>query len=85
MLLKANNIQVEYPLKEIERITFNGAQQDAISFLYVKAKSGGTSVYSMDGQLIQTIDQERQLNLDALPKGVYVIERNGVTFKLLKK
>lgn len=47
--------------------------------------TGKTEIYSVGGQLMQTIDGTKAASIANLPSGIYIVKSNNKTTKIVKK
>jgi hypothetical protein len=47
--------------------------------------TGKTEIYSVGGQLMQTIDGTKAASIANLPSGIYIVKTNNKTTKIVKK
>ncbi len=84
LVVSTNQITVEYPLKGISQITFNG-NQNGINSVQLTNGNRAAIIYTINGQQVRTIDTGERISISTLPKGIYVIEKNGESYKVIVK
>lgn len=105
LVITTQAIEVNYPLVNMARFTYEAAQPDAItnlqtdespfvmkgeSLLFPSLKANSTIfVYATNGMLVfkKTVVQagEYGLPLSALKAGLYMVNVNGITYKIVKR
>ena len=99
MIINAGNTTIEYDLYKVKTFTFGMASgidnttiQDVSiegNKLYIPGTNNKIRIFSIDGTTvklpnIQTVNAN-VLDLDPLPKSVYIINVNGKSVKIIKK
>ncbi len=99
MIINAGNNTIEYDLYKVKTFTFgipsgidNTTIQDVLmngNKLYIPGTNNKIRIFSIDGTPvklpnIQTVNAN-VLDLDPLPKSVYIINVNGKSVKIIKK
>lgn len=99
MIINAGNNTIEYDLYKVKTFTFgipsgidNTTIQDVLmngNKLYIPGTNNKIRIFSIDGKPvklpnIQTVNAN-VLDLDPLPKSVYIINVNGKSVKIIKK
>ena len=99
MIINAGNTTIEYDLYKVKTFTFgipsgidNTTIQDVLmngNKLYIPGTNNKIRIFSIDGKPvklpnIQTVNAN-VLDLDPLPKSVYIINVNGKSVKIIKK
>ena len=105
LIIKTNNVEVNYPLESMNRFTYETSKNTAIrnlqtdevtfridgkSLLFPSLKANSKiSLYSLNGTLVFTrIIQEMgeySFPLSGLIPGVYLVNINGLTYKVVKR
>lgn len=86
LVLKTAKVEVEYPLGNLEKLTFGTAEADAINQVTTELPSERvTHIYDMGGALVKSVDVSLPLSTDGLKPGVYVIKNGKSTYKIIKK
>jgi hypothetical protein len=74
---------VEYPVSDVVRFTFEDAETTKV--LSVKSDiAGEVSVFDLQGTLVKRF-KGSSFSLEGLPQGVYIINSNRSTYKVIKK
>lgn len=64
-------------------------QQDGTLVISQLRAGAGVGVYSMDGKLVQQLKARHagtyRLSLSSLPKGVYIVKADNITYKIMKR
>ena len=84
LIVSTNQIVVEYPLNEISQITFNG-NKDGVNSVQLTNGNETAIIYTIDGQQVRTIATGERISISTLPQGLYVIEKNGESYKVIIK
>ena len=84
LIVTTTQITVEYPLKEISQITFNGNENGVTSVQLINGNEPAI-VYTIKGQKIRTMCTGERISISTLPKGIYVIEKKGESYKVIVK
>lgn len=91
LVLTTNKVTVEYPIADLERITFSETEDSAIDQVMMNSSSstdGNVVVYSLNGNVVcsfAAVDGMAQLKIDDLKPGAYVIRNGNITYKIIKK
>lgn len=104
-VISSNGVEVNYPLQEIERITYGENAMTALNdieggvgdfnfdgntLLFHEIEAGTVvSVYSLNGALLlkDAVGKTGRyaLELSGIPTGIYLVNINGATYKIIKK
>lgn len=89
MLVHTADTTLTYPITSVQLITLGTVEDGQVSaLLHLRAdgQAGTYHLYSPAGRLISTFTSLEQLRADLLqrPAGIYLIEADGQTSKLLK-
>lgn len=64
-------------------------QEDGVLVISQLKKGATVSVYTMDGKLVNHLKATHagtyRLSLSALPKGVYIVKADTITYKIMKR
>ena len=64
-------------------------QQDGTLVISQLRAGAGVGVYGMDGKLVQQLKARHagtyRLSLSSLPKGVYIVKADNITYKIMKR
>ena len=85
MTVVAGDNTLTYELWRVKQFTFGastGIREINGKDLYVKGNS--IRVYTLDGKAITVPVVQGEMNLDGLSKGIYIININGNSLKLMK-
>lgn len=86
LVLKTAKVEVEYPLSNLEKLTFEDGAPDAIDSVTMDAPSENvTHIFNMGGVLVKSVDASLSLSTDDLKPGVYVVKNGKSTYKIIKK
>lgn len=99
MIINAGNTTVEYDLYKVKTFTFgipsgidNTTIQDVLmngNKLYIPGTNNKIRIFSFDGTSVKLPNIQtgnaNVLDLDPLPKSVYIINVNGKSVKIIKK
>ncbi len=83
LTITSTSATVEYPVADVQRFTFEDAALPT-KILNVTSASDELSIYDTQGILVRRVD-DRSINLDNLPHGIYIIKSKSKTFKVIKK
>ena len=78
---------VEYPFKDIEKLSFENASSDDIHLIRHQGSQTGISVYDLSGKLIgkgKLSDGLSAFDLQTLPPGIYIVKDGDRSYKLIK-
>ena len=70
-------------LKHIHRITYD--YQDITNLSDIPFTKGPISIFTISGQIVKTINQISDLDNINIPNGVYILQQDNLTKKILKK
>lgn len=84
LCLSSASVKIEYPLSELEKLTFSENESD-IESLRVDANSVEVCIYTANGQLMKTGTGSFMLDFKDLPSGAYIIKQGETTTKIIKK
>jgi hypothetical protein len=97
MLVNLSDTTLSYPIKEVQLITIGtvdvtqtpgDGNTDVTALLHINGdvETGTIRLYGVGGRLLHTYNSLEQFRSDLLkrPAGIYLIEANGQTSKLLK-
>lgn len=66
-----------------------GFQEDGVLVISQMKKDAVVNIYSLDGKLIQQIKARHagtcRISLSSLPKGVYIVKADTITYKIMKR
>ena len=99
MIINAGNTTIEYDLYKVKTFTFGMASgidnttiQDVLmngNKLYIPGTNNKIRIFSIDGTSVKLPNIQtgnaNVLDLDPLPKSVYIINVNGKSVKIIKK
>lgn len=99
MIINAGNTTIEYDLYKVKTFTFGMASgidnttiQDVLmngNKLYIPGTNNKIRIFSFDGTSVKLPNIQtgnaNVLDLDPLPKSVYIINVNGKSVKIIKK
>lgn len=99
MIINAGNTTIEYDLYKVKTFTFgipsgidNTTIQDVLkngNKLYIPGTNNKIRIFSIDGKSVRLPNkltaEANVLDLAPLPKGVYIINVNGKSVKIIKK
>lgn len=87
LIVNTDNISVQFPFDDVEKITFEDGVT-AIESIRVKEGNGLVSIYNMSGVLVRKYKPENAtttVDLSALPAGIYVVNDGKRTYKVMKR
>lgn len=66
-----------------------GFQEDGVLVISQMKKDAVVNIYSLDGKLVQQIKAQHagtcRISLSSLPKGVYIVKADTITYKIMKR
>ena len=86
--ITSENLVVEFPFNEVEKITFNDEDATPVQTFAVREDSCRLSIYDLSGKLIRTVesaDTTVRVDLSVLKPGVYIIKDGKRTYKVMKR
>ena len=86
LVLTTAKVNVEYPLSNLDKLTFEDGEANAINQVSMEAPADAvTHIYNMSGVLVKSVDASKPISTDDLTSGVYVITNGKTTYKIIKK
>ena len=86
LVLTTAKVNVEYPLSNLDKLTFEDGEANAIDQVSMEAPADAvTHIYNMSGVLVKSVDASKPISTDDLKPGVYVIKNGKTTYKIIKK
>lgn len=92
LVLTTDKVTVEYPLADLEKMTFSDTQSavESVTMSQPGDSDGTVRIYSLTGTLVRTIEQAEgaddvQFTTIDLPEGTYIIKQGKQTYKIRKQ
>lgn len=91
LVLTTEKVSVEYPLAELDKITFSDVESSVENITMSQPNGDGTvRIYSVSGTLIRTIERREdasdvQFSIENLSEGIYIIKQGTQTYKIIKQ
>ena len=89
LMVTTESMTVEFPFAEVEKITFEDANDDGVETLTVRDGGGAVLIYDLSGKLVRqstTVKHDAAtVNLSTLRPGVYLIRDGKRTYKVTKR
>ena len=86
--LSTSKVEVDYPLSNLEKFTFEDGETDAVESVKAEGIAGDVRIYSINGVLVKTVKQSEgsaSFSTADLPKGTYIIKNGVTTYKITKR
>jgi hypothetical protein len=73
--------------KDIKNEAFSVSPNPAKDVITIHAQKGVASIYNSNGKLeiAQSLEENKQVNINSLQPGMYVVVVNGESFKIIKE
>lgn len=92
LVLTADKTRVEYPLADLDKLTFSDTES-TVESISASGISGDRTIriFDAEGRSVKTIesdaetDTEPQLLLRDLPEGIYIVRQGDISYKLIKE
>lgn len=85
MTVAAGSSQISYELWRVKQFTFgNSTAVREIPSNSLLLDSSNAKIYTLDGKVVHATANNGEIDLDALPTGIYIININGNTVKYMK-
>lgn len=85
MTVVAGSSQISYELWRVKQFTFgNSTAIREIRSNSLLLDSNNAKIYTLDGKAVHATANNGEIDLDALPTGIYIININGNTVKYMK-
>ena len=92
LVLKTETVSVEYPLSDLEKLTFSNVES-SVESIFASGISGDRSIriFDISGRSVKTISEDEntgsdpQLLLSDLEKGMYIVKQGEVSYKIIKE
>ena len=85
LIVTTIQLVVEFPLKDVSQITFNGTKTN-VNSVHLTNGNRTAIIYTISGQHVRTIAKGENFNITSLPKGIYVINKNNrESYKVIVK
>ena len=89
LTVTTESMTVEFPFAEVEKITFEDANEDGVETLTVRDGGGAVLIFDLSGKLVRQSTTGKYgsatVNLSTLQPGVYVIRDGKRTYKVTKR
>lgn len=88
LTVTSTSMTVEFPFSDVEKITLDDAEPDAVTSLTVNDGIPAISIYDLSGKLVRQQQADKgaaSVNLSTLRPGVYVVKDGKRTYKITKK
>ena len=86
LVLTTAKVNVEYPLSNLDKLTFEDGEANAIDQMSMEAPADAvTHIYNISGVLVKSVEASKPISTDDLTPGVYVITNGKTTYKIIKK
>lgn len=92
LVLTTDQVSVEYPLIELDKLTFSDMECSVESITMSQPKGDGIArIYNISGTLVRTVKpsaedaSESSFSIQDLPSGVYVVEQGTQSYKIIKQ
>ena len=85
MTVAVGNSKIDYELWRVKQFTFgNSTAIREIRSNSLLLDSNNAKIYTLDGKAVHATANNGEIDLDALPTGIYIININGNTVKYMK-
>ncbi|MCF0243885.1 MAG: T9SS type A sorting domain-containing protein [Bacteroidaceae bacterium] len=83
-VFKNDETAISFPNDAGWQISFGEIEISSISSASVAAAGVPAKIFSADGKFVKEVSTISEINVDNLPKGVYIIRSNGKSLKIRK-
>lgn len=86
--LKTTKVEVDYPLSNLEMMTFEDNDNIATGIISAEGIAEDTKIYNLNGVLLKTIpasEGKSVYNVYDLPSGTYIVKNGTTAYKVIKK
>ena len=84
LVVKSSSATLSYPLSALEKITYSNVATAVEEMAVLNKDAGPSQVYDLNGRLFMTVPANQPVETSALPRGMYIIKSNNISYKIQK-
>lgn len=85
VVISTDIVSVEYPVKELSKITFEEIQTAIDEVNDSQNDEGQSVVYDIRGRVVATFSNRGYVSLNSFPRGTYIVKNNSTIYKIYRK
>lgn len=90
LFMRTEHTHIEYPISELDRITFTNSEDKPESINYYLAdETSSVTIFDISGRIISTYEDDGNHTLDisltGLENGIYIIRQGDKSYKITKQ